>query len=51
LEQDLKKEESGDLGRLCRAIASGGRSGNHGYDIEFIKKETQALYDVKIFKN
>ncbi|RNA16722.1 annexin A13 [Brachionus plicatilis] len=45
LEADLKNEEGGDLGRLFRSLASGGRRENHGYDKEFIEKETQNLYD------
>jgi hypothetical protein len=46
MEADLRNEESGDLGRLYRSIASGGRSENHGYDQNLVKNEAQQLYDV-----
>jgi len=46
IENDLRNEEGGDLGRLYRAIASGGRSENHGYDQNLVKNEAQQLYDV-----
>lgn len=45
MEVDLKNEEGGDLGRLFRSLASGGRRENHGYDKDYIEKETQNLYD------
>ncbi|CAF0807107.1 unnamed protein product [Brachionus calyciflorus] len=45
LESELKGEEGGDLGRLFRALASGSRNENHGYDKGFIEQETQNLYD------
>lgn len=41
----MKKEESGDLGRLFRSLVSGGRNENHGYDKEFVERQTQDLYD------
>ncbi len=39
-------ESSGNLARIYRSIASGGRAENHGFDPETVRKESQALYDV-----
>lgn len=46
LEADLKNEQGGDLGRIFRSIASGGRAENHGFEPDMVKKEAQNLYDV-----
>jgi hypothetical protein len=46
IEADLRNEQGGDLGRLYRSIASGGRSENHGYDQNLVKSEAQQIYDV-----
>lgn len=45
LESDLEEEEGGDLGRIFRSLAAGGRGENHGFDQELVKKEAQELYD------
>ena len=46
LEHDIASEDSSDFGRILRAIASGGRPENRGYDEALAKKEAQELYDV-----
>ena len=43
---DIRDEDSSDLGRLFRSLVSGGRAENHGYDPQEVKNEAQALYDV-----
>jgi hypothetical protein len=44
----MKNEEGGDLGKLFRKLAGASRASNHGYDIEFIHKEAEALFNVKL---
>jgi len=41
----LKSELSGDLSRILRSIASGGRAENHGFDQDTVKKEANELYE------
>jgi hypothetical protein len=49
LPADIKKEVGGDFGKLLRALAEGGRPANHGYDIDLMRKEAKALYEVSLF--
>ena len=46
LEEDLKGEEKGWLGRIFRSIASGGRPTDSNVDSGLAQKEAQELYDV-----
>lgn len=50
LEHDIASEDSSDFGRILRAIASGGRPQNRGYDEALAKKEAQELYDAGVGK-
>lgn len=45
LDESIKSEQGGDLGRILRSIASGGRASNHGFDPDTVKKEAEALFD------
>ena len=47
----MKNEQGGDLGRVFRSIASGGRAENHGFELDMVKKEAQNLYDVNFLIN
>ncbi len=49
LENDLKNEESGSLGRLFRSLSTGERSDSIDADIDLAKKEAQKLYNVNFF--
>ena len=40
----IVEELSGHLERILRSIVNGGRSENHGYDPEDVKKEAEELY-------
>ena len=50
MDKDIKHEEDGDLGRLFRSIASGGRSDSKEVDLAAAKKEAQNLYDAGVGK-
>ena len=49
LENDLKNEESGSLGRLFRSLSTSERSDSIDADIDLAKKEAQKLYNVSFF--
>lgn len=51
LEDDLKDEGEGALGKLYRSIVSGDRPTGIPVDLEIAKKEAQELYDVVEFSN
>lgn len=44
VDKDLVSETSGYLCNVLRAILSGGRAENHGFDIELVRKEAVELY-------
>jgi hypothetical protein len=46
LDEDIRGEQGGPLGKIFRSIAGGGRSTESSIDNELAKKEAQALYDV-----
>ena len=50
LVEDIKSEQSGDLGRLLVSLASGGRDNSQTVDIQLARKEAQELYDVRLLK-
>lgn len=47
MEKDVNGEQSGDLGRVFRSLASGNRDITMDLDLSLAKKEAQELYDVK----
>ena len=50
LDNDLKDEEGGPLGKIFRSIASGKRASGNLVDYNLAKTEAQALYDVTYLK-
>lgn len=46
LEDDLKGEEDGPLGRVFRSLATADRPSGSGVDMGLAQKEAQELYDV-----
>lgn len=50
MDQDIKGEEDGPLGKIFRSIASGGRSVESSVDNQLAQKEAQALYDVVFYQ-
>lgn len=46
LENDLKNEEPGWVGRLFRSLAVGDRPDSHDVDVELAVKEAQEIYAV-----
>lgn len=51
MESDIAEEQSGDLGKLFRALATAARPASNNVDSQLAEKEAQELYDVnRIFK-
>ena len=46
VDKEIVSETSGYLCNVLRAILSGGRAENHGFDIELVRKEAVELYKV-----
>lgn len=46
LVEDIKSEQSGDLGRLLVSLASGGRDNSQTANIDLAVKEANLLYEV-----
>ena len=47
LDEDIRGEEGGPIGRIFRSIAAGGRPTGSNVDSQLAKQESQQLYDVK----
>lgn len=48
LDSDILNNKNGDRNNLYYALASGQRQENHGYDLESVKKDAEALAAVYI---
>jgi hypothetical protein len=42
----MKNEEGGDLGKVFNNLIQEKRPSNHGYDVQLLQKDVEALYKV-----